>query len=88
VCVGVLAYAESPLLQAVYSDLTIEAETRAAFGAFFAIAYGVGALWSVAIGAVIDAAGFSAAFTVMAGSFVAAAVILVTFGREKLGREP
>ncbi len=74
--VGVLAYAESPLLQAVFSDLTGDGAARAAFGAFFAISYGVGSLWVAVIGWVISAAGFPAAFAVMAGSFAAAAVII------------
>ncbi len=76
VCVGVLAYAESPLLQAVFSDLTGDGAARAAFGAFFAISYGVGSLWVAVIGWIISAAGFPAAFAVMAASFAAAAVII------------
>jgi MFS family permease len=76
ICVGVLAYAESPLLQAVFSDLTGDGAARAAFGAFFAISYGVGALWVAVIGWVISAAGFPAAFAVMAASFAVAAVII------------
>ena len=52
VLVGVLAYAESPLL-------------RAEFDGFFAISYGVGSLWTAVIGWVITAAGFPAAFAVM-----------------------
>jgi len=46
VCVGVLAYAESPLLQAVFADLTGDGAARTAFGAFFAISHGIGSLWS------------------------------------------
>ncbi len=81
ICVGVLAYTESPLLQAVFSGLTDDGAARSAFGAFFAIAYGVGALWTAVIGWVIDAAGFPAAFATMAGSFVAAAAVLLAWGR-------
>lgn len=76
VCVGVLAYAESPLLQAVFSDLTGDGAARAAFGAFFAIAYGIGSVWVAVIGAIISAAGFPAAFAAMAASFAAAALII------------
>lgn len=76
ICVGVLAYAESPLLQAVFSDLTGDGEARSAFGAFFAISYGVGAIWVAVIGWIITAAGFPVAFAVMAGSFAVAAVII------------
>lgn len=76
VCVGVLAYAESPLLQAVFSDLTGDGEAKTAFGAFFAISYGVGALWIAVIGWIITEAGFPIAFAVMAGSFAVSAIII------------
>lgn len=76
VLVGLLAYTESPLLQAVFSDLTSDGSSRSAFGAFFAIAYGVGSLWTALLGWVVTAAGFPAAFTVMAASFVVAALIV------------
>ncbi|MGH9057680.1 MAG: MFS transporter, partial [Acidimicrobiales bacterium] len=85
VAMGVFAYAESPLLQAVFADAAGEAGGRAAFGAFFAIAYGVGALWLALLGWVIDAFGFRAAFVVMAGSFVVAAALVVASGA---GRAP
>lgn len=81
VAVGVLAYAESPLLQAVFADSIGQAHARAAFGAFFAIAYGVGALWLAALGWVIDAFGFSTVFVTMAVSFVAAAALVVLAAR-------
>lgn len=83
VCVGVFAYAESPLLQAVFSDLTGDGAARAAFGAFFAISYGVGSLWVAVIGWIISAAGFPAAFATMAASFAAAAVIIAFTMRGK-----
>jgi MFS family permease len=77
--VGLLAYTESPLIQALFSDLTADGNARSAFGAFFAIAYGVGSLWTALLGWIIDAAGFPAAFATMAGSFVLAGVI-IAFG--------
>lgn len=83
ICVGLLAYTESPLLQAVFSDLTADGASRSAFGAFFAIAYGIGSLWTALLGWVITAAGFPAAFTVMAGSFLAAAAVISGFIRER-----
>jgi MFS family permease len=81
IAVGVLAYAESPLLQAVFADAAGADGGRAAFGAFFAIAYGVGALWLALLGWVIDAFGFRAAFVVMAGSFVGAAALVASAAR-------
>jgi MFS family permease len=82
VCVGVLAYTESPLLQAVFSDLALDGSARSAFGAFFAISFGIGSLWTAAIGWIVTAAGFSVAFAVMAGSFVAAATVITALVRE------
>lgn len=80
--VGVFAYAESPLIQAVFADATGEHVGRGAFGVFFAIAYGLGAVWLVVLGWIIDAFGFRAAFVVMAGSFVAAAALVASAGPE------
>lgn len=76
IAVGLLAYTESPLIQALFSDLTSKSNARAAFGAFFAIAYGVGSLWTALLGWIIDAAGFPAAFATMAGSFIVAGLIV------------
>jgi predicted MFS family arabinose efflux permease len=82
VCVGVLAYTESPLLQAVFSDLTRDGSARSAFGAFFAVSFGIGSLWTAVIGWIVTAAGFPVAFAVMAGSFLAAAVVVQALVRE------
>ena len=84
ILVGMLAYAESPLLQAVFSDLIGPATPRSAFGVFFAIAYGVGSLWTALLGWIITTAGFPAAFCTMGGSFLIAGLIIATgrFERE------
>lgn len=76
IAVGALAYAESPLLQSVFAEVTQDGNSRSVFGAYFAISYGVGSLWLGVLGWVIDRAGFGAAFAVMAGSFVVAAALL------------
>src|SRR5262252_635592 len=73
VLVGAFAYAESPLLQALYADAVTGAPRQAAFGIYFAIAYGAGSLWVIVLGWEIDHLGFTAAFWTMAGSFAAAA---------------
>jgi MFS family permease len=75
--VGVFAYSESPLLQALFADSVQGADHRAAFGTFFAISYGIGALWQVLIGWLVTAHGFHAAFVVMAVSFVFAGALIV-----------
>lgn len=82
VLVGAFAYAESPLLQSLFADGVEGADTRSAFGMYFAIAYGVGSLWLTALGQIIEHAGFQAAFFAMAGSFLLAGTI-VTLGRPR-----
>jgi MFS family permease len=77
VLVGAFAYAESPLLQALYADAIRDAPRQAAFGIYFAVSYGAGSLWVIALGWAIDHLGFTAAFWTMAGSFAAAAAVLL-----------
>jgi MFS family permease len=85
--VGVFAYAESPLLQAVFSERVRGVSDQAAFGVYFAVAYGVGSLWVTAVGYVVDAAGFAVAFALMAASFLAAA-LLVALTEPRAPAEP
>jgi MFS family permease len=77
VLVGAFAYAESPLLQALFADAVEGAPRQAAFGVYFAIAYGAGSLWVIVLGWAIDHLGFSAAFWIMAASFLASAAVLL-----------
>ena len=74
--VGMLAYSESPLIQSLFSDTIGPSQARAAFGIFFAIAYGVGALWFALIGVIIDTYGFQVAFYIMGLSFVVSAALI------------
>jgi MFS family permease len=77
VLIGIFAYSESPLLQAVFSDGLTDAGHQGAFGYYFAVSYGIGSLWTIALGEIIDTAGFHWAFFVMALSFVAAALVVL-----------
>lgn len=74
--VGVLAYSESPLVQSLFSDAVGPKQARSAFGIFFAVAYGIGALWLAVIGIVIDHFGFKTAFYIMGASFVVSAALI------------
>ncbi len=76
VLVGVFAYSESPLLQAVFADGLEHTGHQGAFGYYFAVSYGIGSVWTIALGEIIDTAGFQWAFFVMAMSFVAAALVV------------
>ena len=75
--VGVFAYSESPLIQAVFSEGLAGLDVQGSFGYYFAISYGVGSVWTIALGAIIDTAGFRWAFDVMALSFVGAALVVL-----------
>ena len=74
--VGVFAYSESPLIQAVFSEGLAGLDVQGSFGYYFAISYGVGSLWTIGLGAIIDTAGFHWAFYTMALSFVGAAAVV------------
>jgi len=82
--VGLLAYAESPLLQSMFAEQFDREAQQGAFGVYFMIAYGAGSIWVIALGAIIDSFGFSAAFLLMAASFVAAAVTLTFVPRHQV----
>ena len=72
VAMGLVVYAESPLLQAFLADETPAAERDALFSLYFAFAFGVGALWAAAVGGLLDRLGYGPIFALMAASYVAA----------------
>ncbi len=74
---GFVVYAESPLLQAYLADTASPGMRDAAFGLYFALAFGVGSAWSGILGWMIDHFGFDAAFLTMAASYVLAGVLLL-----------
>ncbi len=74
---GVVIYAESPLLQTYLADSAQHLDRDLAFGLYFAVAFGVGALWASILGYVIDQFGFNAGFYMMAASYVAAALLIL-----------
>jgi FSR family fosmidomycin resistance protein-like MFS transporter len=75
--VGLVAYIENPLLQALLSDAVREYAQSSIFGVYFAAAYGVGSLWLILLGWIIQNFGYSAAFGVMAGCYLGAALLLI-----------
>jgi MFS family permease len=78
---GGFSFAESPQLQALLADLAPPEIRDAAFGTYFTLAFGIGALWAAVYGAVIDLLGepigLPAVFVLMAISFVAAAASML-----------
>jgi MFS family permease len=81
VLLGTFNFVESPQLQALLSDIAPVALRDASFAAYFTLAFGVGSLWVALYGGVIGALGEVAAlpltFWLMAGAFLAAAVVVL-----------
>ncbi len=82
---GFAVYAESPLLQAYLADSATPAMRDNAFGLYFALAFGVGSIWSGILGWMIDRFGFGAAFWTMAATYVIAGLLLTLLPRESKG---
>jgi FSR family fosmidomycin resistance protein-like MFS transporter len=76
VVMGSVIYAESPLLQALLADSAPQSLRDNAFGLYFALAFGIGSIWSAVLGWMIDHFGFGSAFLVMAASFLFAGALL------------
>jgi MFS family permease len=78
---GLFAFAESPQLQALLADIVPTGVRDVAFALYFTLAFGIGSLWVAVYGAIIDAlgevSGLPIVFTMMAISFVVAAVIML-----------
>ena len=74
---GTAVFSESPVLQAYLADRASGPQRDVAFSMYFTFAFGIGAVWAFVIGSVVSAWGFPVAFGVMAGSYLAAATLLV-----------
>ena len=74
---GTAVFSESPVLQAYLADRATGPTRDVAFAVYFTFAFGIGALWAFVIGQVVEELGYATAFTVMAASYVAAAVLLL-----------
>lgn len=83
---GLIVYGESPLLQTFVADEAPVAERDALFSLYFAMAFGVGSLWAIGVGAALEHLGYATVFAIMAASYVAAAAC-VLFTRERAVRE-
>jgi len=79
---GFAVYAESPLLQAYLADSAQPEIRDTSFGLYFALAFGVGSIWSGILGWMIDQFGFGAAFWTMAVSYILAGLLLLLIRKE------
>jgi MFS family permease len=82
---GTAVFSEGPILQAFMADRAVGPLRDVAFSIYFTAAFGIGAVWAIVIGTIVTGAGYAAAFTVMAASYVAGAV-LISLVRDR--REP
>jgi AAHS family 4-hydroxybenzoate transporter-like MFS transporter len=74
---GLIVYLESPLLQAFLADEAPGRDRDAIFSLYFAVAFGIGALWAAAVGALLGPAGFGTVFAIMAVTYLAAGACVV-----------
>lgn len=74
---GTAVFSESPVLQAYLADRATGPMRDMAFAVYFTFAFGIGAFWALVIGQVAGSIGYPAAFTVMAASYVGAALVLL-----------
>ncbi len=73
---GMVVYEESPLLQTFVADEAPAIDRDAIFSLYFAVSFGIGALWAVVVGAVLGTFGFSPVFLIMITSYLVAAVCI------------
>jgi len=71
--VGVVVYAEAPIIQSLALDTTEGASPDALFGLYYTFGFVSAAVWSVIMGAIVDRFGFRPAFYIMALSYAQAA---------------
>jgi MFS family permease len=90
VIMGLFSFAESPQLQALLGDIAPPQIRDASYALYFTLAFGVGSLWVVIYGLVIDAfgntAGLPIVFVLMAVSFVLAALATLPIRAEERAR--
>ena len=91
VLMGLFAFAESPQLQALLGDIAPPSSRDASYALYFAMAFGIGSLWTILYGVVIDVAGEAAGlpivFVLMAVTFVLAALGTMPIHAEQRARE-
>src|SRR5690349_7882673 len=90
VIMGLFSFAESPQLQALLGDIAPPSIRDASYAMYFTLAFGVGSVWVVIYGLVIDAfgnaTGLPIVFGLMAVSFVLAALATLPIHAEQRAR--
>lgn len=84
---GVIVYAESPLLQAALADSTEGLDRDFTFALYYTATFGIGALWASVLGWVIDTYGFTMGFYLMAASYIVSAFAVLPIHDARIIRE-
>ncbi len=91
VLMGIFTFAESPQLQALLGDVAPPSSRDASYAIYFAMAFGVGSLWTIVYGVVIEALGEAqgvpVVFGLMATTFILAALATLPIQAERRARE-
>jgi MFS family permease len=91
ILLGLFTFAESPQLQALLGDIAPPSFRDASYALYFAMAFGIGSLWTILYGFVIDALGETqgvpVVFLMMAATFVLAALGTVPIRARQRARE-
>ena len=91
VLMGIFTFAESPQLQALLGDVAPPSSRDASYAIYFAMAFGVGSLWTIVYGVVIEALGEAqgvpVVFGLMATAFILAALATLPIQAERRARE-
>jgi MFS transporter, FSR family, fosmidomycin resistance protein len=82
---GTAVFSESPVLQAFLADRASGPIRDVAFSVYFTCAFGIGAAWAFVIGNVAASWGYPAAFTLMAVSYLGAAVLVALVRERPIG---
>jgi MFS family permease len=75
VLLSCFSFVESPQLQALLADVTPPDLRDAAYSTYFALAFGVGSLWVLLYGAVIELAGHGTGLTLVFWIMAAASIV-------------
>jgi MFS family permease len=82
---GAVTFSRQTLTQAMITDYTAEQYHDAAFSLYYTIGFISGPAWNLAMGAMMQTWGFTAATYVMAASYIAGMIMLIPV---RLGPKP
>jgi MFS transporter, FSR family, fosmidomycin resistance protein len=85
---GAASYSRNSLTQALVADSLTDADRDAAFSVYYFIGFVSGPLWALLTGFIMEAAGFSVAFTVLGFSYLAGMLLVFMIDDPRVTRPP